>query len=146
MKKAGKKAKKKAAKWGVLSGALSGVASHVLVRVISDVITHSLDDHLKKGSKKKGKEGVEAAPQVDAATCLLRSLAERGPLTVADLLEHTHVGLTAALRAIRDLREFRLVEFVGDDNRVQLTDPGSRTATVLSKADIRQSAALLLGK
>lgn len=141
LKKMSKKHKAHAAKWGAATGALAGFAGDVLVRVAANLINDTLDSSLKKGAKKKGAQGDEA---LDAPARLLTVLAERGPQSVPDLLFHSAVPLSAMLRALRDVREFRLIEFVGDDDAVHLTDAGNRTATVLSKHRIRTDAARLL--
>jgi hypothetical protein len=142
-KKSKAKKKKKQKGWSTGSVVAAGLAGEVLGNALSLAVNQAADKYLNKGSKKKGAEG-DAKP--DVATRLLRSLAERGPLSIPDLLERTAAPLAKMLRSLQDLREFRLVEFVGDDDRVQLTPVGSRTATVLGKASIRRSAAAVLEK
>jgi hypothetical protein len=44
------------------------------------------------------------------------------------------------LHALRDVREFRLVELVGEDNVLQLTTTGGRTAGVVRGNGIRSEA------
>jgi hypothetical protein len=44
------------------------------------------------------------------------------------------------LHALRDVREFRLVELVGEDNVLQLTSTGGRTAGVVRGNGIRTEA------
>ena len=143
MAKKKSKAKKKQKGWSTSSVVASGLAGKVLGNVLSRAVNDVADTYLNKRSKKKGAEG-DAKP--DVATRLLKALAERGPLSIPDLLERTAAPLVKMLRSLQDLREFRLVEFVGDDDRVQLTPVGSRTATVLGKASIRRSAAAILEK
>ena len=147
-KKLLKQRKSQAMRWGAASGVLAGLAGDVLLKLASGMVEEYVQPHLKRGSKKKGAAGAEGtggeAP--DVAARVLRVLAERGPLTIPDLLTHAEARLVDLLHALQDVREFRLVEFVGDENRVQLTAVGDRTATVLSKQDIRREAEMLLGK
>ena len=150
-KKLLKKRKKQAMKWGAASGVLAGLAGDVLLKVASGVVDEYVAPHLKWGSKNSKKKSVDGAQgsggeTTDVAARLLRVLAERGPQTIPDLLTHTEARLVDLLHALQDVREFRLVEFVGDDNRIRLTAVGDRTATVLSKQDIRREADILLGK
>ena len=139
--KAKKKRKQKG--WSTPSLVAAGLAGEVLGNVLSQAVNQAADKYLNKGSKKKGAEG-DAKP--DVATRLLKALAERGPLPIPELLERTSAPLAKMLHALQDLREFRLVEFVGDDDRVQLTPVGGRTATVLGKAAIRRNVAAVLEK
>jgi hypothetical protein len=67
-------------------------------------------------------------------------LADRGPLTVPDLLTSTRARLTELLHAIQDLQQFHLVEFLSDSHTVQLTSTGSRTATACHAQEIRSAA------
>ena len=57
----------------------------------------------------------------------------------------TRAGLTRLLHAVRDLREFHLVEFLPGTGRIALTAPGSDAATAVRGNDIRSAAARLLG-
>ncbi len=72
----------------------------------------------------------------DVAADVLRVVAESGPKSIADLIAETGTGLTPMLQALQTTREFRLIEIVGDDDLVQLTPAGSRTASVLRRAEI----------
>lgn len=161
-KKLLKKQKKHAAGWGAASGAIASMASDVAIGVLSNFVEDNVTPHLKKGSKKKGKEGDPDAGRAsgaqngqaprrgegvkDVAAAIVTALCDRGPQSIPDLLGQTRAKLVQVLRALRDLREFRLVEFAADDDRVQLTATGSHTATVLSKERIREDAAALLEK
>jgi hypothetical protein len=53
--------------------------------------------------------------------------------------------LTRLLHAIRDLRQFELVEFTPDTGRIALTGPGADAATAVKGNDIRIAASKLLG-
>ena len=57
----------------------------------------------------------------------------------------TPATLTALLGAVRDLQHFGLIEFTPDTNRVALTTNGAEAATVVKAAEIRTTAARLLG-
>jgi hypothetical protein len=143
-KKQLKKHKKKATGLGATTGALAGVATKVLTQVIEDTIT----PHLKKGSKKKAARRDGAPDRPDPAAAVIRALCERGPQTIPALLDRTRGRLVDLLRALRDLRQFHLVEWDEDNDegagRVRLTRSGDRTATVLTKDHMRDDAAELL--
>jgi predicted transcriptional regulator len=82
----------------------------------------------------------ETDPASDVAARLLTHLSELGPQTIPDLLAATRVPLTTLLHALKDARDFQLVEMVGEHNLVQLTGAGNRTATVVRGNDIREQA------
>ena len=88
-------------------------------------------------------------PAEDVAARLLEALAERGPMSIADLVAATGAGLSPVLGALQTAREFRLVELVGeaegDDCVVQLTRNGSKTVGVIQKGGVRREAARRLG-
>jgi hypothetical protein len=147
-KKQLKKHKKKATGLGATTGALAGVATQVATKVLTQVIEDTITPHLKKGSKKKAARRDEAPDRPDPAAAVIRALCERGPQTIPDLLDRTRGRLVDLLRALRDLRQFHLVEWDDDDDegagRVRLTRSGDRTATVLTKGHIREDAAELV--
>lgn len=84
------------------------------------------------------------APPEDVAGKLLRALAEHGPKSIAELMALTGVGLSPLLQSLQTVREFRLVELVGEGEVVQLTPCGNHTVTVIRKDEIRDQAAKLL--
>jgi hypothetical protein len=122
----------------ILSDLATGVIAAAMTQAINNT---SLGQHLKKGSKKKGEEG---GAQADVAASVLKALAARGPLPIAELLRYSGAPLTPTLHAIADVREFRLIEFAPDDDKVRLTASGSRTATAVAKDGIRREADALL--
>jgi hypothetical protein len=101
-----------------------------------------------KPSKSKGDKGSETddAPRKrrDVAGELVRVLSESGPRSVAQLVADTGVGLSPLLRALRDSRDFRLVELVDDDDVVQLTPCGSRVASAMRRDGIETEGRKLL--
>ena len=80
----------------------------------------------------------------DVSAKLLRVLCEQGPKSIPDLIESTGAGLSDLLHSLQSVRDFRLVEFVGEGEMVQLTRAGSQTVTVLQKDGMRREAARLL--
>lgn len=145
-KKSKKKGRKK--RYGPASLLLAGVAGEVLGSVVTQALNSDLvAEHLGRQPKKKAADGDgRGGPSDDVATRLLRTLADRGPQSIPDLIEHTGAGLAATLRALQDVREFRLVELGESDDQVRLTAVGNRTATVLAKQAIRRDAKALLDK
>ena len=137
--------KKHAAGWGAASGALASLAGDVATGVLSNFVEDTFAPLLKKGSKKKGrKHRHEAADEDgrnnlndasdvgDVPAAVVAALCEHGSQTIPELLKHTRAKLVEVLRALRDLREFRLVEWVADDDQVRLTSTGTQTGEVLS--------------
>jgi hypothetical protein len=61
-------------------------------------------------------------------------------MTIADLVESHRCGLTSILHAIQDLQQFHLIQYVADTHTIELTEPGSRTATAVQANTIRDSA------
>ena len=101
--------------------------------------------HKAKGPKSKDKgEHRRHDKHRDIADEILHVLAEHGPRSIAQLLSDTDVGLTPLMRTLRDAREFRLVELVGEDERVQLTPAGSRVARALRRDAIETDGRKLL--
>ena len=87
--------------------------------------------------------------ECDVAADVLRALGESGSKPIATLLTETGAGLTPLLTSLRVLREFRLIEIGGggggsDDDFVQLTGPGTRTASALRRDQIESDGRKLL--
>ena len=88
------------------------------------------------GNGKGGGGGDDEEPQ-DVAADVLCALSESGPKSIADLITEAGTGLTPLLQALGTLREFRLVELNGnDEDAVQLTSSGMRTASALRRGQI----------
>jgi hypothetical protein len=125
-------------------------AGEVVGNVIGALLAEGLQNYMS-GPREKDKKppGGSADPDDDLASRLLKVLAERGPLSIPDLMSATGVALSPLLAALHTVRDFRLVEFVGEaddgDCVVQLTRNGSRTVTVIQKDGMRREAARLLG-
>ena len=138
-KRKGKKNKKKSGKGG--GGILTSAA---VVAGLGNVLGNMLGQLLADGVEAMSSKRSEGARPDDVAAKLLKVLAERGPQSIPDLLEATHAGLTPVLQALQSTRDFRLVDFVGEGEMVQLTPTGKKAVTVVQKDDIRQQAAKLL--
>ncbi len=121
-----------AAGGGVMTAALGNVLGNMVGQLMADGVGAFT-------SKKATETGVD-----DVAAQLLKVLSERGPQSIADLIDATKAGLTPVLKALHNVRDFRLVDFIGEGDLVQLTAAGNRTVTVIQKDDIRKDAAKLL--
>jgi hypothetical protein len=150
-KKKGGKAKKK---HGVRVGGLAstaavgsfagGVLGKIIERLLADLAEDFVLPHHHKSKHKDGHDAKHGHD--DVAALLLTQLADGGPKPVAQLLAETKAGLTPMLEALRTLREFRLINVVGEDGEecVQATRSGAQTATVLRQSEIRHEAKKLL--
>ena len=98
-------------------------------------------EQMAKGSNPSGGAGDE---QQDVAADVLCALAESGPKSIAELVTATNAGLTPLLVALRQTREFGLIEFVGDEQGVQLTPSGTRTAAALRREQINSDGMKML--
>ena len=141
-------AKRKKNKKGnaLTSAALAAFAGDFLANMLGEIIGNQFqpgNDKQKGGKIGKGSKGRNGE---DVSAIILATLAENGPQSIPDLVAATGVGLSPVLHALKDVRDFRLVEFVGDDDNVQLTATGNRTAGVLRKNGIREHAGRLLKK
>jgi hypothetical protein len=65
---------------------------------------------------------------------------------VPQLLAETRLGLSDVLRALHSLRDFRLINFVGEpgEETVEVTRSGAQAATAIRANGIRSEAAHLL--
>jgi hypothetical protein len=131
-RKRGKKGKKGG---GAVGANLTGdFWVHLLRETIGNFAGQLMADNTPKCASSTDAKGDEQ--ECDVAADVLRVLSESGPRSIADLLAETNAGLTPLLHALRTARELRLVEIVGEDDLVQLTPTGGRTASVLRRAQI----------
>ena len=148
------KAKKKGSRKqrGTLAGnALLGtVAGAVVGKVAERLIVNELEAFIGPLRKHwRVEEKLQAngkAEEEDVASRLLTVLADGGPKGIPQLLSETNVGLSKLLHALHNLRDFRLVNFVGEpgDETVEVTRSGSQAVTALRKNHIQEQAAKLL--
>ena len=153
MAKKNKKLKKKdrgkrggAVGGGALLGSFAGgVAGGVLERLIAKEIEGFIQPLRQKLAPEKSGENGHPEEE-DVATRLLTVLADGGSKGIPQLLAETNLGLSKLLGALHTLRDFRLVNFVGEpgDETVEVTRSGSRAVTVLRKNHIQEQAAKLL--
>src|SRR5688572_8917818 len=96
--------------------------------------------------KKTKQAAQEAAETTELTALLLTTLAEQGPKSIAELLGAVNGAATLGevLHALKDVRDFRLIELIGEDDLVQLTPAGRRTSDVVLKGHIRHEATKLL--
>ena len=119
-----------------------GVVGKVVERLIVNEIEGFLRPHLRRAGKAEaGKNGED-----DIAGRLLAVLADGGCKDIPRLLAETHVGLSKLLHALQTLRDFRLVNFVGEPGEevIEVTRSGAHTATSLRRNHIHDEAARLL--
>ena len=118
-----------------------GVVGKVVERLIVNEIEGFLRPLRKAGKAEAGKNGED-----DIAGRLLAVLADGGCKDIPHLLAETRVGLSKLLHALQTLRDFRLVNFVGEPGEevIEVTRSGAHTATSLRKNHIHDEAARLL--
>ena len=134
------KRKKKKSKGKRGRGGGGVVTMAALGNVVGNMLGQLLADGIGTITAKKA----TATGADDVAAQLLKCLSERGPQSIPDLIEATNVGLTPVLEALQCVKEFRLVDFVGEGEMVQLTTAGSHAVTVVQKHNIRREAARML--
>lgn len=83
-------------------------------------------------------------PPDDVAARLLRTLAEHGPKSIAELMELSGCALSPLLQALQTAQQFRLIELVEEGAVVQLTAGGNQTVTVIRKDEMSVEAPRLL--
>ena len=146
-KKKAKQDRKDGKKHGRMLGAnallgtfAGGVAGKVVERLIVNEIEAFLRPHLR-GRAKAARNGED-----DLAGRLLAVLADGGCKGIPQLLADTHMGLSKLLHALQTLRDFRLVNFVGEPGEevIEVTRSGAQTVTSLRKNHIHDEAARLL--
>jgi hypothetical protein len=137
-KNKGKSKRKSKSGAGVGAG---GVALAALGNALGNILGQLLADGVGAASGKTTATGAD-----DVAAQLLTILAERGPLSIPELVEATGAGLTPVLESLQTIRDFRLVEFIGEGELVTLTTTGNKTVTVVQKENIRRQAARMLAR
>ena len=139
------KSKKKSKRRGKGGGGNNGSAgAGIALAAVGNVVGNMLGQLLADGLGSVAAKKATAAGADDVAAQILKCLAERGPQSIPDLIESTQAGLTPVLHALQTIKDFRLVDFVGEGDLVQLTASGSRTVTVVQKHDIKEQAARML--
>lgn len=130
---------------GTLLGEIIG---NTIGQLLRDGMKAYLNPDERHGKKSPGRHDESASTHAaDVTPRLLQTLSDEGPQPLPELVAATRVPLGELLRAMQLARKFRLIEFSGtDEETVQLTPVGSRTATVLRSGHIRKSAARVLGE
>jgi hypothetical protein len=143
--KSSKKRGRKVANRAMIGTFAGGLMGKVVEKVLADTI---LDYVHPKHLAKRGKHAGHPTDSngEDVAAKLLEALAGGAPRSIPQLLADTHLGLSPVLHALQTLREFRLVNFVGDpgDETVEVTQSGAETVAVVRRNHIRDEAARLL--
>jgi hypothetical protein len=123
---------------GTFAGGLVG-------KVIEKVLADTIEDFVRPSGHKHAKHHDHHAKD-DVAAKLLETLAANGPRSIPQLLSDTHLSLSPVLHALQTLRDFRLVNFVGESGceTVEVTRSGADTVTVFRQNHIRDEAAKLL--
>ena len=145
----GKRKNKKRKKRVVNRAMIGTFAGGLLGKVVEKVLADTVVDYL--GLKHHGKNATNGkhhadADREDVAAKLLEALAGGGPRSIPQLLADTHLGLSPVLHALHTLRDFRLINFVGEpgEETVEVTRSGAQAVTVCKQAHIREEAARLL--
>jgi hypothetical protein len=125
--------------WAVVSAALGGMLGNIISDSVEAGVSGLADRMNGRRDKKRGDSD-------DVAARLLRVLADRGPMSIPDLMCAAEVGLTPLLSALGTSHQFKLVEFVGEGDMIKLTATGTRTATVVQQQQIKADARKLLDK
>lgn len=153
MAKKQKKAKKvrkdrKKQRRAVAGNALLGTfAGGVVGKIAERLIVHEIEALIHPIRAKRAKEKVAGnSEDDDVAGRLLTVLSDGGSKAIPQLLTESHVALSKLLHALQTLRDFRLINFVGEpgDETVEVTRSGSQTVTALRKTHIQTEAAKLL--
>ena len=144
MAKGKKKSKKnkKVASRAMIGTFAGGLFGKVVEKVLADTI---LDYVHPKHHHKHAKAHADANGE-DVAARLLEALSGGGPRSIPQLLADTHLRLSPVLHALQTLRDFRLINFVGEpgEESVEVTRSGAETVTVFKQTHIREEAARLL--
>ena len=140
-KNGGGKGKKHVGKHALLGTFAGGVLGKVVERILADTIQDFVAPGKHKHAKKEHANGHE-----DVAGKLLAAVAEGGAKSVPQLLAETQLKLSDVLHALQSLRDFRLINFVGEpgEETVEVTRSGANAATAIRSNDIRKEAAHLL--
>ena len=137
-----KRDKKGKATWTGAAEFWAPLARQIVGNFAGQVMAHKTTKSSR--SKDSDEKGSHPRKHRDVAGEVVRILAESGPRSVAQLVAETRIGLSPLLRALRESREFRLVELVGDDDIVQLTPSGNRVASALRREEIEADGRKLL--
>ena len=141
----GKRKRGKKQKGGGGGGAAGAAFWGQLVReTIGNFAGQLMADGAEQMAKGSNGAAGDEDEQPDVAADVLCALAESGPKSIAELVTETNTGLTPLLAALRQTREFGLTEFVGDDQAVQLTSSGVRTAAALRREQINSDGLKML--
>ena len=134
------KGKRKRGKKGKGGKARNGAVNSFWLQLARETIGNFAGQLMADGAEKcvaSGPSGTGDEKECDVAADVMRVLGESGPKPIAELITETEAGLTPLLNALRTLREFRLVEITGaEDDVVQLTGSGTRTASLLHREQI----------
>jgi hypothetical protein len=122
------------------------LAREIVGNFAGQAMAHHSTKSSKSADEKQQQQQHQHHPQKrrDIASEVLRVLGESGPRSIAELITETGTGLSPLMRALRDSRDFRLVELVGDADVVQLTPAGSRVASALRRDAIEADGRKLL--
>lgn len=141
-----KKKQRRAVAGNALLGTFAGgVVGKVAERLIVNQIETLIRPFRAKGGKDKA---LPNGQEDDVAGRLLTVLADGGCKAVPQLLTETNLGITKLLHALQTLRDFRLINFVGEpgDETVEVTRSGSQAVTALRRHHIQTEAANLLAR
>jgi hypothetical protein len=144
-----KRGKKNRGDGGAGGGANGRFWTQLVRETLGNFAGQLMADNAEKCVAGSGTSGdVNDDKECDVAADVLRALGESGSKPIAALLTETGAGLTPLLTSLRVLREFRLIEIGGggggDDDVVQLTGPGTRTASALRRDQIESDGRKLL--
>src|SRR4051812_6493867 len=120
-KKGGKGKKKRGGNGLASTAAVASFTGGLLGKVIEKLLADLAEDFVlpshhkeKHGDRHDGHGHKHGHGDDDVAALLLTALADGGPKPVAQLLAETKAGLTPMLEALRTLREFRLINVIGE--------------------------------
>lgn len=132
------------AKRAMLGTFAGGVVGKVIEKIAADTIRDFIVPIYAKNGKHDDKHHKDG--EDDVAAKLLTALAEGGPKPIPQLLADTRLGLSSMLHALHTLRDFRLINFVGEpgDETVEATRAGTEAVTVLRAHHIRDEATKML--
>ncbi len=132
----------------VAGNALLGTfAGGVVGKVFERLIVHEIEGFIQPLRAGRGKDKAAKNGDEDVADRLLTVLADGGAKGIPQLVIETNLGLSKLLHALHTLRDFRLINFVGEpgEETVEVTRSGAQTVTSLRKNHIHDEAAKLLG-
>jgi hypothetical protein len=126
-----RKAKKgRAAAKDVVGGvALANLLSDTAGKLLRDLAVHAIRDMID--AVRRRDDGATKKEKRDVAADVLRVLADRGPMPLADVVSVVDAGLTPVLQALHVMSELRLATIEPDAQTLRLTASGARTADVV---------------